>query len=79
MAESWPCLLLCILWRNLMKHLTAADTKTILMKSVYQPAGEYRIPGGGKKDLVPFSDLCVIGGMVDALEAVQLALTYPKP
>ena len=33
----------------------------------------------GKKDLVPFSDLCVSGGMVDALEAVKLALTYPKP
>jgi subtilisin family serine protease len=60
-------------------HLTAADVKTILMESVYQPAGEYRIPGGGKKDLVPFSDLCVSGGMVDALEAVKLALTYPKP
>ena len=60
-------------------HLTAAQVKTILMESVYQPAGEYRIPGGGKKDLVPFSDLCVSGGMVDALEAVKLALTYPKP
>lgn len=60
-------------------HLTAADTKTILMKSVYLPEGEYRIPGGGKKDVVPFSDLCVSGGMVDALEAVKLALTYPKP
>ena len=60
-------------------HLTAAQVKTILMESVYQPPGEYRIPGGGKKDLVPFSDLCVSGGMVDALEAVKLALTYPKP
>ena len=63
------------LLRAYFPDLTAPQIKTILMESAYHPEGEFRIPGMGKTT-APFSEFCVSGGMVDALEAVKLALTY---
>lgn len=51
--------------------LTAVQIKSILMSSVDPIEGNVRKPG--TKDTVPFSELAVSGGTINALKAVKLA------
>lgn len=51
--------------------LTAIQIKEILMQSVDPIQGKVRKPG--TKEMVPFTDLAVSGGSVNALKAVKLA------
>ena len=53
--------------------LSAAEVKTLLVSTVYQPEGEFLLPGSGREK-VPFSELCRSGGVVNADNAVNQAL-----
>lgn len=60
------------LLRSYFPTLTAAQVKEIIMDSAQPFKGKVHKPGS--EELVPFSDLSVTGGMVDAYEAVKQAL-----
>lgn len=52
-------------------NLSAVQVKNIIEKSVSKPSEKVANPGGGPD--VPFSELSVYGGIVNAYKAVQLA------
>lgn len=58
--------------RSYFPTLTARQVKQIIMDSTKPFKGKVRKPGTG--ELVPFSDLSVTGGMVNAYDAVRRAL-----
>jgi subtilisin family serine protease len=60
--------------RSYYPDLTAEQVKDVLMKSVTKQNSRVKLPGGNG-ELVPFTDLCVTGGVVNAFEAVKLAGT----
>ncbi|RZK75787.1 MAG: peptidase S8 [Pedobacter sp.] len=62
--------------REYYPKLTAAQVKEILMKSVTKVSHDVKLPGDPAGKLVPFSDLCVAGGIVNVYSALQLAATY---
>ncbi len=59
------------LLRSYFPSLTAVQIKEIIMASIVPMSGSYKKPGADEK--VPFSDLCVTGGVVSAYKAFQLA------
>lgn len=61
------------LLRAYFPELTAVQVKEIIMKSV-TPIKETTIKPGTQNEEIPFSKLCVSGGVVNAYKAVQLAL-----
>ncbi|ACU05939.1 S8 family peptidase [Pedobacter heparinus] len=69
---------LAALIRSYYPKLTAVQVKDIIMKSVVKvdQSVEIRDEAGTKK--VPFSDLCVSGGIVNAYDALKLAAGYKK-
>lgn len=58
--------------RSYFPELTAKQVKEIIMDSAQPFSGKVQKPG--TEQLVPFSDLSVTGGMVDAYEAVKQAM-----
>jgi len=56
--------------------LTAAQVKDIIMKSVVKVDHPVTVRSGNSPQSVPFSDLCVSGGVVNAYNALKLAETY---
>ena len=62
------------LLRAYFPQLTAPEVKDILMETVHQPTGVFQIPGGSAADKAPFSRFCQSAGVVDAHEAVKVAL-----
>lgn len=58
--------------RSYFPKLKATQVKSIIMDSAQPYKGKVQKPG--TNDMVPFSDLSVTGGMVDAYEAVKQAL-----
>jgi cell wall-associated protease len=59
------------LLRSHFPHLSAIEIRKILLASVTKPTADTPLPGSDKK--VPMSELCISGGIVNALQAVQLA------
>lgn len=58
-------------------HLTAIQLKEIIMKSVVKVNAKVKIQNAkGENERIPFSDICVSGGIVNAYNALQLAETY---
>ncbi|WP_375445995.1 S8 family serine peptidase [uncultured Fibrella sp.] len=71
-----PCVAgVAALIRSYFPNLTAVQVKDILMKSAYKPDVMVRLPGRAGGPLVPFSTLSKSGGIVNAAEAVKLAMT----
>ena len=70
-----PCVAgVAALIRSYFPNLTAVQVKEILMKSAYKPDVMVRLPGRAGGSLVPFSSLSKSGGIVNAAEAVKLAM-----
>jgi subtilisin family serine protease len=67
---------LAALIRSYYPKLTAAQVKEIIMKSVVKISHNVVIKDGDTKKEVPFADICVTGGVVNAYNALQLAATY---
>lgn len=61
------------LLRAYFPELTAVQVKEIIMKTV-TPIKETTIKPGTQNEEIPFSKLCVSGGVVNAYKAVELAL-----
>jgi cell wall-associated protease len=59
--------------REYFPKLTAKQVRTILMQSVTKPTFNVATPGHSS-DVVPYSDLCISGGIINAYKAVQLAM-----
>jgi cell wall-associated protease len=59
------------LLRSYFPELTARETRDILIESVVPYQGEVYLPGTDEK--VPFSDLTISGGIVNAYEAIKIA------
>lgn len=69
-----PCVVgVAALLRSYFPKLTAVQVKEILMKSAYKPNLMVRVPGTNR--MAPFSTLSISGGIVNAAEAVKLAMT----
>ncbi len=60
--------------RSYYPHLKATQVKEILMKSAIRVDEEVASPGSGQP--IPFSELSVTGGVVNAYAALKLAETY---
>lgn len=68
---------LAALIRSRYPQLTAVQVKDIIMKSVVPVTHDVIVPDeGGSGHAVPFSELCVSGGVVNAYNALKLAATY---
>lgn len=69
---------LAALIRSRYPQLTAVQVKDIIMKSVVPVTHDVAIPGddGQPPRMVPFSELCVTGGIVNVYNALKLAATY---
>jgi subtilisin family serine protease len=67
---------LAALIRSYYPSLSAVQVKEIIMKSVVKVNQDVEIIGDGKKVKVPFTDLSIAGGIVNAYEALKLAETY---
>jgi subtilisin family serine protease len=69
---------LAALIRSYYPKLTALQVKEIIMKSVVKISHNVDIEGedGAAPKSVPFADLCITGGIVNAYEALKLAATY---
>ncbi len=59
------------LLRSYFPDLTARETREVLLQSAVPYDGEVYLPGTDEK--VPFSDLSISGGVVNAYEAVKIA------
>lgn len=71
-----PCVAgVAALLRSYFPNLTAVQVKDILMKSAYKPDVMVRLPGRAGGSMVRFSTLSKSGGIVNAYEAVKLAMT----
>jgi cell wall-associated protease len=70
-----PCVAgVAALLRSYFPNLTAIQVKDILMKSAYKPDVMVRLPGRAGGSMVPFSTLSKSGGIVNAYEAVKMAM-----
>jgi cell wall-associated protease len=68
-----PCVAgVAAMLRSYFPKLTAVQVKDILMKSVYKPDVQVRVPGTNRT--APFNSLSVSGGILNAEQAVKLAL-----
>lgn len=69
---------LAALIRSYYPKLTAVQVKDIILKSVVKVNHNVNIEGeeGAAPKSVPFSDLCVTGGIVNAYQALKLAAEY---
>lgn len=64
--------------RSYYPKLTALQVKDIILKSVIKVDQSVEIKTDTDSKTVPFSDLCVTGGIVNAYEALKLAAGYKK-
>jgi len=65
--------------RSYYPKLTAIEVKDIIMKSVVKVEQNVTIKDNDDTTkTVPFSDLCVTGGIVNAYNALKLASEYKK-
>lgn len=64
--------------RSYYPKLTALQVKDIILKSVIKVDQSVEIKTDTDSKTVPFSDLCVTGGIVNAYEALKLAAGYRK-
>lgn len=72
-SMSAPCVAgVAALIRSYFPSLTAVQVKDILMKSVYKP--ELTVIRPSSKQRVPFSSLSVSGGILNAAQAVKMAI-----
>src|SRR5690606_26471886 len=62
--------------RSYYPNLTAVQVKEIIMKSAVKVNHNIAMKKDGKNLSVPFSELSVTGGVVNAYEALKLAETY---
>jgi subtilisin family serine protease len=69
---------LAALIRSYYPKLTAVQVKDIIMKSVVKVDQSVEIRGVADTKTVPFADLCVSGGIVNAYNALKLAAEYKK-
>ena len=67
---------LAALIREYYPKLTAVQVKEIILKSVTKVNHPVNIISGGKTTSVPFNELCLTGGIVNAYNALQLAASY---
>jgi subtilisin family serine protease len=67
---------LAALIRSYYPKLSAAQVKEIILKSVVKVNHDVTVVDGQNATKVPFSDLCITGGIVNAYNALQLAATY---
>lgn len=67
---------LAALIRSYYPKLTAGQVKEIILKSVVPVKHNVTMMKGADTVSVPFSDLCVTGGIVNAYNALKLAATY---
>ena len=67
---------LAALIRSYYPKLTAVQVKEIILKSVVKVNQSVKISKGSETIAVPFSDLCVTGGIVNAYNALKMAATY---
>ncbi len=64
--------------RSRYPNLTAVQVKEIIMKSVTKVDHDVVVRDGMTQKRVPFSDICVSGGIVNAYNALKLAAQYGK-
>lgn len=69
---------LAALIRSYYPKLKAVEVKDIILKSVVKVNQSVEINGETGAKTVPFSDLCVSGGIVNAYNALKLAAEYKK-
>jgi len=69
---------LAALIRSYYPKLTAVEVKDIILKSVVKVDKNVIINDDDSTKTVPFSDLCVTGGIVNAYNALKLAAEYKK-
>lgn len=67
---------LAALIRSYYPKLTASQVKDIIMKSVTKVDHKVTIKTEKSTRKVPFADLCISGGIVNAYDALKLAATY---
>lgn len=67
---------LAALIRSYYPKLTAVQVKEIIMKSVVKVNHNITTLKGADEVSIPFSDLCVTGGIVNAYNALKLAAAY---
>lgn len=67
---------LAALIRSYYPKLTAVQVKDIIMKSVVKVDQTVKVEQGDATNAIPFSDLCVTGGIVNAYNALKLAAEY---
>ncbi|MCX2485391.1 S8 family peptidase [Pedobacter sp. MR2016-24] len=67
---------LAALIRSYYPKLTAIQVKEIILKSVVKVNHNVSVEGESGAISVPFSDLCITGGIVNAYDALKLAATY---
>jgi subtilisin family serine protease len=67
---------LAALIRSYYPKLTASQVKEIILKSVVKINHNVNVLKGADTVSVPFSELCVAGGVVNAYNALKLAATY---
>jgi len=67
---------LAALIREYYPKLTALQVKDIILRSVVKVDHPVILAANDKNTKVPFSDLCLTGGIVNAYNALQLASTY---
>nr|WP_068888183.1 S8 family peptidase [Pedobacter panaciterrae] len=64
--------------RSYYPKLTAIEVKDIILKSVVKVEQNVTIKDDETTKTVPFSDLCITGGIVNAYNALKLASEYKK-
>ena len=64
--------------RSYYPKLTAVQVKDIILKSVVKVDQVVKVQQGETTKDIPFSDLCVTGGIVNAYNALKLAAEYKK-
>lgn len=69
---------LAALIRSYYPKLTAVQVKDIIMKSVVKVDQTVKVEQGDATNDIPFADLCVTGGIVNAYNALKLAAEYKK-
>lgn len=67
---------LAALIRSYYPKLTAVQVKEIILKSVVKINHDVTMMKGAETVSIPFADLCVSGGVVNAYNALKLAATY---
>ena len=67
---------LAALIREYYPKLSAVQVKEIIMQSVEKPTQRVSIKDNGQNVSVPFSEVCISGGIVNAYKALKLAERY---